>query len=59
MLFSFQGHLVEPVCSSDYLTKWPEVFPVQDQTVAMIATLLVEEIMNQHGVPSEILSDRG
>ena len=43
----------------DYLTKWPEVFAVPDQTAATIARLLVEEIMSRHGVPAEILSDRG
>ena len=43
----------------DYLTKWPEVFAVSDQTSATIATLLVEHIVSRHGVPSEILSDRG
>lgn len=43
----------------DYLTKWPEVFPVADQSTATIATLLVEEIVSCHGVPAEILSDRG
>ena len=43
----------------DYLTKWPEVFPVADQSAATIATLLVEEIVSRHGVPAEILSDRG
>ena len=43
----------------DYLTKWPEVFAVPDQTAATIAKLLVEEIVSRHGVPSEILSDRG
>ena len=43
----------------DYLTKWPEVFPVADQSAAMIATLLVEEIVSRHGVPAEVLSDRG
>ena len=37
----------------------PEVFPVADQSAATIATLLVEEIMSRHGVPAEILSDRG
>jgi len=43
----------------DFLTKWPEVFAVPDQTAATIAKLLVEEIVSRHGVPSEILSDRG
>ena len=43
----------------DYLTKWPEVFAVPDQSAATIAKLLVEEIVSRHGVPAEILSDRG
>lgn len=43
----------------DYLTKWPEVFAVPDQTAATIANLLVENIISRHGVPAEILSDRG
>jgi len=43
----------------DYLTKWPEVFAVPNQTAATIAQLLVEEIVSHHGVPTEILSDRG
>ena len=29
----------------DYRTKWPEVFPVADQTTLTIARLLVEEII--------------
>ena len=32
----------------DYLTKWPEVFAVPDQTAATIARLLVEEIVTHH-----------
>lgn len=43
----------------DYLTKWPEVFAIPDQSAATIAKLLVEEIVSRHGVPAEILSDRG
>jgi len=39
----------------DYLTKWPEVFAVHDQTAATIARLLVEEIVSHHSVPAEIL----
>ena len=43
----------------DYLTKWPEVVATTDQSAATIARLLVEEVISRHGVPSEILSDRG
>ena len=43
----------------DYLTKWPEVFPVRDQTAPTIAKLLVENIICRHGVPNQLLSDRG
>ncbi len=43
----------------DYLTKWPEVFPTEDQTALTIARLLVEKIIPRHGVPYELLSDRG
>ena len=43
----------------DYLTKWPEVYPTPDQSAATIANLLVREIVSRHGVPSELLSDRG
>ena len=43
----------------DYLTKWPEVFAVVDQSAATIARLLVEQVVSRHGVPAEILSDRG
>ena len=35
----------------DYLTKWPEVFAVSDQSAATIANLLVREIISRHGVP--------
>lgn len=43
----------------DYLTKWPEVFAVPDHTAQTIARLLVEQIICRHGVPNELLSDRG
>ena len=43
----------------DYLTKWVEVFPTADQSALTIAHLLVEEIISQHGVPKELLSDHG
>ena len=43
----------------EYLTKWPEVYAVPDQTAPTIARLLVEEIVSRHGVPRQLLSDRG
>lgn len=43
----------------DYLTKWPEVFAVPDQSAATIAKLIVEEVISHQRVPSEILSDCG
>ena len=43
----------------DYLTKWPEVFAMKDQTALTIAQLFVEEIICRHGVPCQLLSDRG
>ena len=44
----------------DYLSKWPEVFATPDQTApTIIAKLLVEEIISRHGVPRQLLSDRG
>ena len=42
----------------DYLTKWPEVFPVPNQTAETIARALVE-VISHHGVPAKLLSDRG
>ena len=43
----------------DYLTKWPEVFATRDQSSITVAQLFVEQIKSRHGVPSELLSDRG
>ena len=43
----------------DYLTKWPEVFATADQSALTIAKLLVEEVVSRHGVPTQLLSDRG
>ena len=44
-----------------YLKKWPEVFAVKDQTDLTISTLFVEHniIVTRHGVPGQLLSDRG
>ena len=44
---------------ADYLTKWEEAFPTNDQKAETIAKLFVENIVCHHGVPEELLSDRG
>ena len=43
----------------DCLTKWPEVFTISDQTSLTIVELLVKNIVSRHGVPTELLPDRG
>ena len=43
----------------DYLTKWPEVYATADQTAPTIAKLLVENVISRHGVPRQLLSERG
>ena len=47
------------VVFADYLTKWVEAFAVPDQTADTIARLLVEKVVCVHGVPEQLLSDRG
>ena len=43
----------------DYLTKWLEVFPSKNQNSLKIACLLVKHIIPRHGVPVQVLSDKG
>ena len=43
----------------DYLTKWPEAFAIPDEKAETIAKMFVENIVCQHGIPAELLSDRG
>ncbi len=43
----------------DYLTKWPEAYAIPDQKSETIAKLFVENIVCRHGIPEELLSDRG
>ena len=43
----------------DHFAKWSEVFTVPDQTTETIVRLLVEHIISHHGVPDQLLSDRG
>ena len=55
---SYDGHQYA-VVFVDYLTKWPEVFATTDQSSITVAQHFVEQIVSRHGVPSELLSDRG
>ena len=41
----------------DYLTKWPEVYAVQDRKAETVAKCLLDLIW-RHGVPSRIIHDR-
>ncbi len=43
----------------DYLTKLSEVFAISYQSTETIARLMVEHNNGRHGVPNELLSDRG
>ena len=45
--------------SQPNLTKWPEAFAIPHQKAETIARLFVEHIVCRHGIPEELLSDRG
>ena len=44
---------------AEYLTKWVEAYATLDQTSETIACLLVDCVVCRHGVPNQLLSDRG
>ena len=43
----------------EYVTKWVEAYPVEDQTSETIARLLIDNVVCRHGVPNQLLSNRG
>ena len=47
------------LCSVTTSLKWPGVIPSPDQKAETIARLLVEQLVPVHGVPEQLLSDRG
>ena len=47
------------IVAMDYFTKWPEAKAITDIKAETVAKFIYEEIICRHGVPKEILSDRG
>ncbi|GBC05841.1 hypothetical protein RclHR1_06470004 [Rhizophagus clarus] len=47
------------IVAMDYFTKWPEARAIPNAKAETVAKFLFEEIISRHGVPKEILSDRG
>lgn len=44
---------------TDYLTRWPEVFPMKNMKAETIAKIFVDEIISRHSAPKILLSDQG
>ena len=47
------------VVAMDYFTKWPEAKAIPNAQAKTVARFIFDEIICRHGVPKEILSDRG
>lgn len=43
----------------DHFSKYPEAFPIPDQTAETIAKVFVTEIICRHGTPEKLLTDQG
>jgi transposase InsO family protein len=43
----------------DYFTKWPEAIAIPNIKAETVTKFIYEQIICRHGVPQEILSDRG
>lgn len=41
------------------MPKWPEVVAIPDQQAGTIARCLVEQVFTRHGLPEQLLSDKG
>jgi hypothetical protein len=47
------------IVAMDYFTKWPEAKSIPDIKSETVAKFIFDEIICRHGVPEELLSDRG
>ena len=43
---------------TDYLTRWPEAFPIKNREAKTIAKIFVNEIVARHSAPKTLLSDQ-
>ena len=55
---SSEGHKYILVVVDSY-TRWPEAFPLKNQTATEIGKVLYREIFSRYGAPRALLSDRG
>ena len=47
------------IVAMDYFTKWPEAKAINNMKAQTVAEFIYKEIICRHGVPEQILSDRG
>lgn len=47
------------IVAMDYFSKWPEAKAIKNIKADTVAQFIYEDIICRHGVPNEILSDRG
>ena len=47
------------ITAMDYLTRWDEVEPVKDCTVAIVAKFLFETVVTRFRCPKILISDQG
>ncbi|GFV05958.1 retrovirus-related Pol polyprotein from transposon 412 [Trichonephila clavipes] len=43
----------------DYITKWPEAYPISNQDAPTVAEVLVQHWISRYGVPVQLHSDQG
>lgn len=43
----------------DYLTRWPEVVPMPDQTSPVVAKAWIQKVLSRHCIPEKVLTDQG
>src|SRR5689334_16557174 len=44
---------------TNYLTRWPEVFALEETSTETIAKVFVEQVICRHGAPEQFLTDNG